>query len=134
MFEELKAKRSVMIHRVKATHPNKLLMENLLASILRIHSFSAHYAVLWTENNMKSISTIKPTITENTECTVLNVHAPVIDIKVGARQEIIMVISKKKQTNKCKEKLAILQLIGIIVIKVRKQGWSPTPADILVDI
>ena len=83
---------------------------------------------------MKSISTIKPTITENTECTVLNVHAPVIDIKVGARQEIIMVISKKKQTNKCKEKLAILQLIGIIVIKVRKQGWSPTPADILVDI
>ena len=26
--------------------PNKLLMENPLASALRIHSFSAHYAVL----------------------------------------------------------------------------------------
>ena len=31
--------------------------------------------------------------------------------------------------NKYKEKLVILQSIGIIVIK---QGWSPTPADILV--
>ena len=37
--------------------PNKLLVENLLASTLRIQSFSAHYAVLWTENSMKSIST-----------------------------------------------------------------------------
>ena len=32
-----------------------------------------------------------------------------------------------------KEKL-ILQLIGIIDIKVRKQWWSPTPEDILVGI
>jgi len=32
------------------------------------------------------------------------------------------------------EKLVIFQLIGIIVIKVRKQGWSPTAADILVGI
>ena len=36
--------------------------------------------------------------------------------------------------DKCKEKLVILQAIGIIVIKVRKQWWSPTPADILVGI
>ena len=27
--------------------------------------------------------------------------------------------------------LVILQSIGIIVIKVKKQGWSSTPADIL---
>jgi len=31
------------------------------------------------------------------------------------------------------EKLVILQSIGIIVIKVEKQGQSSTPADILVD-
>ena len=37
-----------------------------------------------------------------------------------ARQEIIMVISQKKQTNKYKEKLVILQPIGIIVIKSKK--------------
>ena len=36
---------------------NKLLVENLLASTLRIHSFSAHYAVLQAENRMKRIST-----------------------------------------------------------------------------
>ena len=35
---------------------------------------------------------------------------------MGSYQEIIKVISKK-QTNKCKEKLVILQSIGIIVIK-----------------
>ena len=29
---------------------------------------------------MKSISTIKPAITENTECTIAEAHAPVIDI------------------------------------------------------
>jgi len=32
---------------------------------------------------MKSIPTIKPAIMENTECTIVKVHAPVIDIKVG---------------------------------------------------
>ena len=32
------------------------------------------------------------------------------------------------------EKYVILQLIGIIAIKVVKQGQSSTPADILVDI
>ena len=31
------------------------------------------------------------------------------------------------------EKIVILQSIGIIVIKSRKQGQSSTPADILVD-
>ena len=34
---------------------------------------------------------------------------------------------------KCKEKFVILQSIGIIAIKVVKQGQSSTPADILVD-
>ena len=32
------------------------------------------------------------------------------------------------------EKLVILCSIRIIVIKVRKQGWRPIPADILVGI
>ena len=56
---------------------NKLLVENLLAST------SAHYAVLQTENNMKSISTINAVITENTDGTIVKAHAPVIDTKVG---------------------------------------------------
>jgi len=30
---------------------------------------------------MKGISTIKPAITENTECTIVKAHAPVIDTK-----------------------------------------------------
>ena len=46
-----------------------------------------------------------------------------------AYQEII----KKKQANMYRGKFVILQSIGII-FKVRKQGWSPTPADILVGI
>jgi len=37
-----------------------------------------------------------------------------------AHQEIFMVISLKKQTNKYKEKLVILQSIGIIVIKSKE--------------
>jgi len=37
----------------------------------------------------------------------------------------------KKQTSKFKENFVIL---GIIVIKVKKQGLSPIPADILVGI
>jgi len=32
---------------------------------------------------MKIIPTIKPAITENTECTIVKAHTPVIDIKVG---------------------------------------------------
>ena len=39
---------------------------------------------------------------------------------LGTCQEIIMVISQKKQTNKYKEKLVILQSIGIIVIKSKE--------------
>ena len=35
--------------------------------------------------------------------------------------------------DKFKEKIVFLWSIGIIVIKEEKQGWSPTPADILVD-
>ena len=36
------------------------------------------------------------------------------------------------KVNKRKEKFVILQSIGIIAIKVVKQGQSSTPADILV--
>ena len=32
---------------------------------------------------MKSISKINPDITENTECSIVKAHVPVIDIKVG---------------------------------------------------
>ena len=32
---------------------------------------------------MKSISTINPAIMENTECLIVKVHAPFIDLKVG---------------------------------------------------
>jgi len=39
---------------------------------------------------------------------------------LGARQEIIIVITQKKQTNKYKEKFVILQSIGIIVIKSKE--------------
>ena len=31
---------------------------------------------------MTSISTIKPAITENTECTIVKAHAPVVDLNV----------------------------------------------------
>jgi len=53
---------------------------------------------------------------------------------LGARQEIIMVISQKKLTIKYKEKVVILQSIGIIVIKSKETRWSPIPVDILVGI
>ena len=32
---------------------------------------------------MKNISTIKPDITENAECTIVKAHTPAINIKVG---------------------------------------------------
>jgi len=35
------------------------------------------------ENNTKSIYTINPAITENTECPIIKVQAPVINLKVG---------------------------------------------------
>ena len=46
-------------------------------------------------------------------------------------QELIMVISQKKQTNKYKEKFVILQSIGIIVIKSKETRMI---TDILVGI
>ena len=63
--------------------PNKLLAENPLASTLHIQSFSAHYTVLWTENSMKTISSITPAIIENMEYTIVKAHVPVIDMKLG---------------------------------------------------
>jgi len=39
---------------------------------------------------------------------------------LGACQEVIIVISFKKLTNKYKEKFVILQAIGIIVIKSKE--------------
>ena len=47
---------------------------------------------------------------------------------------MVMVIFQKKQTNKYKEILVILQSIGIIVIKRKETRVIPTPADILVGI
>ena len=41
-------------------------------------------------------------------------------ILLGTLQEIIIVISHKKQTNKYKKKIVILQSIGIIVIKSKE--------------
>jgi len=64
--------------------PNKVLVENPLASTFHSHSFSAHYAVLYAENNMKTIYTTNPAIKENVECKIVKVHAPVINIKVDA--------------------------------------------------
>jgi len=49
--------------------PNKLLVENPLASTLRIHSFFSPLHNL--KNNIKRISTIKPAIKENMECTII---------------------------------------------------------------
>jgi len=40
----------------------------------------------------------------------------------------------RKQTNKHKETFVNLQSIGIIVIKNKEKGWSPTPAVVLVGI
>jgi len=58
-------------------------VENALASMLHIHSFSAHYAALHMENSMKSISTINPAITENMEGLIVKVCASFIDLKLG---------------------------------------------------
>jgi len=40
----------------------------------------------------------------------------------------------QEKNNYVLEKLAILQSIGVIYIKGKKQGWSPTPVDIPVVI
>ena len=52
---------------------------------------------------------------------------------LGARHEIIMVIFKK-ETNKYKEKIVILQSIGIIQIKTKKTMVVTYATDILVGI
>ena len=47
----------------------------------------------------------------------------------------IIIVTKKINKHKYKEKFVILQSIGIIaVLKVEEQGQSSTPADTLVDI
>jgi len=42
---------------------------------------------------MKSISTINPAITENTDGTIVKVRAPVIDIKVGVNVALTQCIT-----------------------------------------
>ena len=63
--------------------PNYLLVENPLASMLHIHSFSTNYAALLMENSTKSIYTINPAITENTECLIVKACASFINLKLG---------------------------------------------------
>jgi len=58
-------------------------VDNLLASTLCIHSFSAHH----TESSIKGISTIHLAITENMECSIIKVRAPLIDLKVGVSHD-----------------------------------------------
>jgi len=58
-------------------------VEHHLASTLNIQSFLAHYAALLVENSMKSISTINPVITQNTEYSIVKVHSSFIDLKLG---------------------------------------------------
>ena len=53
-------------------------------------------------------------------------------INSWACQEIIIVISFKKLTNKCKEKIVILQVIGIIVIKSKTCRYSSGHSVIII--
>ena len=53
-------------------------VENLLAIMLCIHSFQCYKM----EKSTKSISTVNPTITENTECLIVKACIPDIDLKV----------------------------------------------------
>ena len=46
---------------------------------------------------------------------------------------LLMIIAKKSKQTSVRKKFVILQSIGIIAIKVVKQGQSSTSADILVD-
>ena len=63
--------------------PKYQLVENRLASMLYIHSSSAHYTALHTENDTKSVSTTNTAITENTECSIVEVCTSFMDLKVG---------------------------------------------------
>jgi len=56
-------------HNSFLTHA-QLIVENLLAIALCIHSFLTHYTV-----GIKRISTINPAITENMECSIIEVHS-----------------------------------------------------------
>jgi len=51
--------------------------------MLRIKAFSAHYAPLYTEKSMRSISTINPAIKENTKRSIVKVRALFTNLKVG---------------------------------------------------
>jgi len=53
---------------------------------------------------MKSISITNPAITENKECTIVKVHAPVINIKVG--------VSPYRSISVCLVSLPALQTFG----------------------
>jgi len=66
-----------------------------------------------------------------------NGHISTFEITLLPYQKTLIycvTLSVMMQYHKYMEKLVISQSIGIIVIKVRKQGWSPTPVDILVGI
>ena len=100
-----------MIHRDKVTHPLFISITGVCALTI-VHSVFYVIAVLIVE--MLFMFSLLITLV-NTK------HGFSTNNLLGAHQEIIMVISKK-QTNKYKEKLAFFQSIGIMVIKVRKQG------------
>ena len=53
-----------------------------VTSTLHVHSLSAYYTVLYTENSTKSVSTITPAIKENIWNVWLSECTPVIDWKV----------------------------------------------------
>ena len=70
MWIEMEFEKCTIISGFRRSDPiswctsNKLLVEIPLASTFSSHSFSAHYAVLSGENNMRCIFTINPAITE----------------------------------------------------------------------
>ena len=64
-------------------HPINISGESVSQYTSYSLNFSPLRSVVNRENNTKSISSIKPAITENMECMIVKVHAPVIDIKVG---------------------------------------------------
>ena len=53
---------------------------------------------------------------------------------INMYRSLCVITRLNSRVNKYKEKLVILQSIEILVKKVENQGWSPTPADSLVDI
>ena len=63
VLEELEAKKSIALLCDQATHP--------LLTLTGAHAL-AHCTILEMESSIKSISTINPTITKNTECLIVN--------------------------------------------------------------